>query len=404
MTESVEHTLESTSVLKKLFERAFYGVTDTNSAIEPAQFIALEKIVPPLHDNANVFRQITCQPSGQLQSTTTSNYLLLYDHSDDTGLPSLSHEEVLRRLSQLFPTVQWHHGPKLTKKIDRDCVIDALRTYSSETDSNGRGGGLSGTGEEGDHTRPHEYHEPGRSGHGETNRMEEVAEGTGSLTEDGPPTANAEIQALRGSAAQQEAARIAIPVLSENYKNQKELLEKGKQFLQSVREVPLPTSGEGLTPQQLIDLIAARRERITVAIDLLEESDSLTQVRAKAVQSLKDQLVRTEKWAKDHGFDIQAHRESLKAKISSTGTGVNKKGKTGRTKRGSQAAADGNLRSTTADESNSGILATLERLKGLESKTEPKELEEQDKRLGRTEEGVEEAAFEVGPIRNNPAP
>ncbi|KAG8926348.1 hypothetical protein FRC01_008972, partial [Tulasnella sp. 417] len=142
------------------------------------------------------------------------------------------------------------------------------------------------------------------------------------------------------------------------------------------------------------DLIAARRERITTAIDLLEESDSLTQVRAKTVQSLKDQLVRTEKWAKDHGCDIQAHHESLKAKISSTGTGAQKKGKTGRTKRDSQAAADRNLRSATADESNSAILATAERLKNLESKTEPKELEEQDKRLGRTEEGVEEGVFE----------
>ncbi|KAG8932762.1 hypothetical protein FRC01_012391 [Tulasnella sp. 417] len=241
----------------------------------------------------------------------------------------------------------------------------------------GRGGGLSGTGEEEDHTQSHEYHEPRRSGHGETNRMEEVAEGTGSLTEDGPPTANAEIQALRVKlvetassadglaeakaiyAAQREAARIAIPVLSENYKNRRELLEKGKKFLQSVCEVPLPTSGEGLTPQQLIDLIAARRERITVAIDLLEESDPLTQFRAKA-----------------------AHHESLKAKISSTGTGVHKKGKTGRTKRDSQAAADGNLRSATADASNSAILATLERLKDLELRTKPKELEEQGKRLG----------------------
>ncbi|KAG8893999.1 hypothetical protein FRC01_013224, partial [Tulasnella sp. 417] len=135
MTESVDHTLDSmTPTLKQLFDRAFYGVTDTNSAIEPTQFLALEKIVPSPHDKVNAFRQIACQPAGH--STTTSNYLLLYDHSDGTGVPSLSHEEALRRLSQLFPTVQWHHGPKLAKKMDRDCVIDALRTYSSEMDSN----------------------------------------------------------------------------------------------------------------------------------------------------------------------------------------------------------------------------------------------------------------------------
>ncbi|KAG8932763.1 hypothetical protein FRC01_012392 [Tulasnella sp. 417] len=217
----------------------------------------------------------------------------------------------------------------------------------------GRGGGLSGTGEEEDHTQPHEYHEPGRSGHGETNRMEEVAEGTGSLTEDRPPTANAEIQALIANlietpssadglaeakaiyAAQREAARIAIPVLSENYKDQKELLEKGN---------PERTDHHRYRP---------------IGGEQLSYTD-----------------------------------ESLKAKISSTGTSVHKKRKTGRTKRGSQAAADGNLRSATADESNSGILATLERLKDLESKTEPKELEEQDKRLGRTEEDVEEGVFE----------
>ncbi|KAG8932764.1 hypothetical protein FRC01_012393 [Tulasnella sp. 417] len=203
------------------------------------------------------------------------------------------------------------------------------KTDTAETDSNGQGCILSGTGEEEDHTQPHEYREAGRSGHGEIKRMEEVVEGAGSLTARRPPIANAEIPALGASTdlietpssadrlaeakaiytAQREAARIAIPVLLENYKNQKELLETGKQSLQFVREVPLPRSGEGLTPQQLIDLIATRRQRITAAIDLLEESDSLTQVRVQAVQLLKNHLIRVEKWAEDNGFDIQARRD-----------------------------------------------------------------------------------------------
>ncbi|KAG8932767.1 hypothetical protein FRC01_012396 [Tulasnella sp. 417] len=144
--------------------------------------------------------------------------------------------------------------------------------------------------------------------------MEEVVEGTGSLTEGGAVIANAGVPALGGNCTS------------------------------------LNNPGENGS---------------TVAIDILEESDSLTQVRAKAVQSPSDHLVRAEKWAKDHGFDVQAHHGSLKAKISSTGVGVHKKGKTGRTKRDSQAAADGNLRSVTADASNSVILATVERLKGL---------------------------------------
>ncbi|KAG8932765.1 hypothetical protein FRC01_012394 [Tulasnella sp. 417] len=392
MTESVQHMLDSmTPTLKQLFERALYGVTDTNSAIQPAQFFVLDEMVPRPHHNANIFRQIPCQPAGQ--STTTSNYLLLYDHSDDTSLSSLSHEEVLRLLSQLFPAVQWHHGPKLTNKIGGDCVIDALTTFGSEKNSNVQGSTFSGTGEEEDHTQPHEYYEAGQSGYAETNRTEEVVEGTGSLAE-------------ADYLLQMPNSRLL----------EKELLEKGKQFLESAREVPLPTSGEGLTPQQLIDVIAARRERITAAINLLKESDSLTKFRAQAVQSLKDHLERTEKWVKDHGFDIQAHRKFNTAptprimkvvsdvncfltRVSQSKDILNRHGRSQeardrRTKRDSQPAAAGNLGSATADASNSAILATAQPLKDFELKTKPKELEEQGKRLGRTEENVEEGVFE----------
>ncbi|KAG8896698.1 hypothetical protein FRC01_011670, partial [Tulasnella sp. 417] len=64
--------------------------------------------------------------------------------------------------------------------------------------------------------------------------------------------------------------------------------------------------------------------------------------------------------------------ESLKAKLSSTGTGVHKTRKTGRTNSSSQRRA-------TDDASDSATLATEERSKDLQLKTKLKELEAQGK-------------------------
>ncbi|KAG8918684.1 hypothetical protein FRC01_001724, partial [Tulasnella sp. 417] len=78
--------------------------------------------------------------------------------------------------------------------------------------------------------------------------------------------------------------------------------------------------------------------------------------------------------------------ESLKAKLSSTGTGVHKTRKTGWTNSASQRATD--------DASDSATLATEECLKDLQLKTKPNDVEGQSKRLGQTDEDVGEGVSE----------
>ncbi|KIO18105.1 hypothetical protein M407DRAFT_32210 [Tulasnella calospora MUT 4182] len=416
MADYAQDTLESmTPAVKQLFEKAFYGAgtTDTDSSLaEHAQSLALDEMALCAPDLGTNLHQIACRPAGQ--STSISSCLLLSNHLDDRSLPSPFPEKVLKALSQHFPTFQWHHGPKLTKKTDRDCVIDALRAY--ERDSKRPGSAFADTGDKNDRTQPHGDYEASQSDQGEENSVQEVvkagsSQGKEASTEGGPSTARDETSVLRGQAlpveapssvdhlaeakaiftTQREAARIAIPALLKNYEDQKELLEKTKLFIQDARERPLPRSGEGLTLQQLLDTISARRDRIMAGSKLLEEGKSLREGRAQAGQSLSEQLVRTEKWLNDHGYDIEAHHNSLKAKLSSSGSSART---TGRTKAGSQRVADGRPGSAVNQNTDSAIGNGGEGLKQIEFEVPPKEPEEQSKSGVHAHEDLEGGVLE----------
>lgn len=105
--------------------------------------------------------------------------------------------------------------------------------------------------------------------------------------------------------AQREAARIAIPVLSKNYEDQKEFVKRASQFIQDARKEPLPTSAVRLTTRQVCDTIEARRERVDDAIRLFEEGTSLMKVGDQAAQPLKEQLDRGNKWLEARGYDVE---------------------------------------------------------------------------------------------------
>ncbi|KAG8938087.1 hypothetical protein FRC00_005348 [Tulasnella sp. 408] len=401
MTEPIEDNLDHmTPAVKELLERAFYGSTHTNSSsANLAQSLPLEKIA-------------LCTPG--------------------IALPSPSHEEVLKRLSQHVSNFQWQHGPELAKKIDRDCVIDALRTYSFQRDLKGQGGASSDTGNEKIHPQSQRPYKINQNDEDETEALRGAgsSQGKGSLIEGGAPLAQDKTPVLGASAglvgapssvdpwaegkaiyaAQREAARIAIPVLSKNYEDQKEFVQKAERFLQDARQAHLLTSTEGLTRRQVWDAIEARRERDDEAIRLFEEGTSLRKVGDQAARPLRVQLDRGDKWMEARGYDVEALREiktpsarvteahsdvdrvsdeALKAKLSATGSDVRKKRKAGGKKHASQRAAEGEPGSAVLKTSDSATRQGNEDLEHVELKALPKEPEEQSKSGGNTRDDME---------------
>ncbi|KIO21803.1 hypothetical protein M407DRAFT_10228 [Tulasnella calospora MUT 4182] len=124
----------------------------------------------------------------------------------------------------------------------------------------------------------------------------------------------------------------------------------------------------------------------------------LREGRTQATQSLKE-LVRTEKWLNDHGYDIEAHsqfktpsdRTTLKAKLSSTASGARA---TGKMKGGSQRAADGGPGSAVNQTGDSATGRGGEDLKHIEFEVPLKEPEEQSESGMYTHEDVEDRELE----------
>ncbi|KAG9029876.1 hypothetical protein FS837_003452 [Tulasnella sp. UAMH 9824] len=236
---------------------------------------------------------------------------------NSSSAPSLPLDKIALSRSD-FQLALW---PGVDEKIDRDRVVDALATYSFERDLKASAILV-----------------------GAFSSVDPWAEGEAIYT------------------AQREAARIAIPMLSKNYEDQKNFIDGSRHFLQDARQAPLPTLAIGLTRGQVCDTIEARRERVDEAIRLFEEGTSLRKVGAQMAQPLGEQLDRGNKWHEDRGYDVGAHREiktmnarvtqalsdiefvsdkALKSKLSATGSDVRTKRKAGGPKHGSQCAAEG---------------------------------------------------------------
>ncbi|KAG9020949.1 hypothetical protein FS837_007729 [Tulasnella sp. UAMH 9824] len=204
----------------------------------------------------------------------------------------------------------------------------------------------------------------------------------------------------RGQKARQSTRRRPYrhPVLSKNYEDQKDLIDRARQFLQDARQAPLPTSAMGLTRWQVCDTIQARRERVDEAIRLFEEGTSVRNVGAQAAQPLGEQLDRGKKWLENRCYDVEAHREiktprvmealsdvqrslekSLKTNLSATGSDVRTKRKAGGTNHGFQRAAEAEPGFAVQRTSASATGESDEELEHVDLKALSEEPEQQNK-------------------------
>lgn len=101
--------------------------------------------------------------------------------------------------------------------------------------------------------------------------------------------------------AQQEAARVVIPILWRNRNEEEALVASAKDLLQEIDSNPLPNSTEGLSVGEMIEVIGKCREREHLAERLKEQERVLNEERSEALSRLQPFVTLAGQWLDANG-------------------------------------------------------------------------------------------------------
>ncbi|KAG9044117.1 hypothetical protein FS837_008762 [Tulasnella sp. UAMH 9824] len=310
-----------------LLEKSIFGMKIAKAAAPSVAGEAngvLERISLIMPVYACHIRHIPCSGTGKDAALETC--LLLYDRPSPIEPPSASTESIIKTLSEGFAAFRWHHGPRLTKR-NRAIVCDALREYlvtraaregsdlPASQDCSTSAGAPDREQAESNSINASINKNRNKEADGEevapvgahSNTLDDVEKEslTESPSSDEVSSMEAAMTGLNIREAQQEAARAVIPVLWRNRKEEEDFVANAKALVQDMDSDPLPTSADGLSIREMIEVIGKVREREHCARKLEEQERVLNEERSHALSRLQPLVTLAGQWLEANGSNPQ---------------------------------------------------------------------------------------------------